>query len=166
MAPIETERLILREFTLEDAAAFQVLNADPEVLRYTYDAPLQSLEAARRALEEAPLRDYATYGYGRVACVLKDSDELIGFSGLKYLPEYGETDIGYRFMRRFWGQGLATESARPMMRYGREALGLERIVGLVDPDNDASVNVLRKLGLSYERAEFVPEIGREMHVYA
>jgi RimJ/RimL family protein N-acetyltransferase len=136
------------------------------VLRYTYDEPLTTLDDARRMLLEAPLADYAAYGYGRLVCVLKQTGEPIGFSGLKYLPDYGETDIGYRFMRRYWGLGLATESARPLMDYGREVLGLERIVGIVDPDNVASVRVLQKLDLAFERSLYIPEIGREMDLYA
>ena len=166
MQSIETDRLILRRFTLDDAPAYQRLNSDPAVLRYTYDPPIETLEEARRILQEAPLADYANYGYGRVACVLKETGELIGFSGLKYLPDYGETDIGYRFVQRCWGQGLATESALPMMVYGREALGLRRIVGIVDPDNRASARVLRKLGLVYEGLRHVPELDRDMHIYA
>ena len=166
MTPIETERLLLREFTLDDAPGYLALNGDPEVLRYTYDTPMQTLEDARRILREAPLADYATYGYGRVACILKETGELVGFTGLKYLPEFGETDIGYRFVRHCWGQGLATESALPLMAYGREVLGLERIVGLVDPENVASARVLVKLGLAFEEKRFIPEIGSEMDVYA
>ena len=84
----------------------------------------------------------------------------------KYLPEFGETDIGYRFVRHCWGQGLATESALPLMAYGREVLGLERIVGLVDPENVASARVLVKLGLAFEGKRFIPEIGSDMDVYA
>jgi RimJ/RimL family protein N-acetyltransferase len=164
--PIETDRLILRQFTLDDAPAFQRLNSDPAVLRYTYDPPIETVEEARRILQVAPLADYATYGYGRVACVLKETGELIGFSGLKYLADYGETDIGYRFVRRCWGQGLATESALPMMAYGREVLGLTRIVGIVDPDNLASARVLRKLGLVYEGTRHEPELDLDVHVYA
>lgn len=166
MAPIETERLILRQFVLDDAAAFQRLNADPLVRRYTYDSPMETLDDARRVLTEAPLADYANHGYGRVACVLKDTGELIGFSGLKYLSDMGETDIGYRFLRAHWGNGYATESARPMMDYGRNVLGLDRIIGLVDPDNAGSVHVLEKLGLRYESSVFYADIGRDMHLYA
>ena len=166
MAPIETERLILRQFVLDDAAAFQRLNADPLVRRYTYDSPMETLDDARRVLTEAPLADYAKHGYGRVACVLKDTGELIGFSGLKYLSDIGETDIGYRFLRAHWGKGYATESARPMMDYGRNVLRLERIIGLVDPDNAGSVHVLEKLGLKYESTVFYADIGKDMHLYA
>ena len=166
MAPIETDRLILRPFVPDDAAAFQRLNADPLVRRYTYDSPMETLDDARRVLTEAPLADYAKHGYGRVACVLKDTGELIGFSGLKYLSDMGETDIGYRFLRAHWGKGYATESARPMMDYGRNVLRLERIIGLVDPDNAGSVHVLEKLGLKYESTVFYADIGKDMHLYA
>jgi [ribosomal protein S5]-alanine N-acetyltransferase len=166
VAPIETDRLILREYTVEDAPFTLALGSDPDVLRYTGETPLATLEDARRMLREAPLADYATYGYGRLLCVLKGTGEPIGFSGLKYLPELGETDVGYRFLRPYWGRGFATESARAAMNYGRTRLGLERIVGLVDPRNRASVRVLEKLGLVFEKTLFMEDMGHEVDVYA
>jgi hypothetical protein len=113
--------------------------SDPAVLRDTCETPLRTLEDARPMLREAPSADYATYGYGRLVGVLKETGEPIGFSGLKSLPELDETEIGDRFLRPCRGPGFATESARMLMDHGRRNIWLERIVGLVDPDHRASV---------------------------
>jgi RimJ/RimL family protein N-acetyltransferase len=146
---VQTERLCLREFDEDDAAPFYLLGSDPAVLRYTGDpgGGLRSVEHALDVLRSRPMADYRTYGYGRWACVLKANGEVIGFAGLKYLADVQEVDIGYRLLPAYWGQGLATEACRAVLNYGRTRLGLERIIGLVDPKNVASVRVLKKLGL-------------------
>ncbi|WP_346838815.1 GNAT family N-acetyltransferase [Microbulbifer sp. SAOS-129_SWC] len=163
---LETERLQLRKFTLDDAQEYFQLNSNAEVVRYTGQAPLASVAEAIEVLKQAPLRDYQIHGFGRLACIDKDSGRLIGFCGLKYLLEIDEIDIGYRFLPEFWGRGLATEASLLVMDYGRSVLGLKRIIGLVDPDNLGSVNVLKKLGLEFERKVTLnPEEG-EMDLYA
>ena len=100
---LDTGRLILRRFTLDDLQAFYLLCSRPEIIRYAQSTPLASLEEARVMMHAAPFHDYATYGYGRFACVWKESGEVIGFSGVKYVPEIGDTELGYRFLPEFWG---------------------------------------------------------------
>lgn len=146
---LETDRLLLREFVESDAEAFFQLNSDPEVLRFVPDKPLLSVDQARQILIVHPLADYGKYGFGRGACVLKTTGEQIGFAGLKYLEELGEVDVAFRLMRPYWGLGLATEAAQASVRLGFTQLGLERIIGLVMPENLASVRVLEKTGLRY-----------------
>jgi RimJ/RimL family protein N-acetyltransferase len=148
---MQTERLIIRPFTLDDAEAYLPLVSDPDVIRYTGEEPQTSVEAARGILAARPLRDYALHGFGRMACIEKRSGRLIGFSGLKFLEELQEVDIGYRFLPAYWGKGYATESAHAIMRHGTEERGISRIIGLVQPENAASANVLLKLGLGFER---------------
>ena len=150
-AEIETERLILRRFALDDAAAFLPLVSLPDVLRYTGDRPLESVGEVAELLECRPLRDYELYGYGRMACIERATGRLIGFSGLKYLPDMEETDVGYRFLPEAWGKGYATESAAAVMEVQPAEFGLARVIGLVQPENLASVRVLRKLGMHFER---------------
>jgi [ribosomal protein S5]-alanine N-acetyltransferase len=101
---LETERLILREYTEEDAPAFFLLNTDPEVMRYVPDEPMKSVDQARQILITLPLTDYGDRGFGRWACILKSSGEHIGFCGPKYLPEIGEVDLGFRFTPVNWGE--------------------------------------------------------------
>ena len=147
---LETERLLLREFDEGDAVPFYLMGSDPGVLRYLADpgGGLTGVDHALEVLRSRSIADYRTYGYGRWACVLKASGEVIGFAGLKYLPDVQEVDIGYRLLPAYWGRGLATEAARAVLDYGRTRLGVGRVIGLVDPANVASVRVLEKLGLT------------------
>jgi RimJ/RimL family protein N-acetyltransferase len=147
---IDTGRLILRRFDEHDLEAFYQLCSRPEIIRYAQSTPVAS-EEALEFMKAAPLRDYATYGYGRFACVWKQTGEVIGFSGPKYLPEFGETELGYRFFQEFWGLGLATEAGRASIDYSRDELRLSRLVALVHPDNAASAGVLAKLGFAVEK---------------
>ena len=148
---IDTGRLILRRFTLDDVPALYQLCSRPEIIRYAQSTPLASIEEAREFMQAAPFRDYATYGYGRFACVWKESGAVIGFSGLKYVPEIADTELGYRFFPEFWGLGLATEAGRASIDFARSDLGLKRLVAMVHPDNVASASVLAKLGFAVEK---------------
>lgn len=148
---IDTGRLVLRRFDESDLEAFYQLCSRPEVIRHAQSTPVASRDEALQFMRAAPLRDYATYGYGRFACVWKQTGEVIGFSGLKYLPEFEETELGYRFFPEFWGMGLATEAGRASIEFARDDLGLTRLVALVHPDNRASENVLTKLGFAVEK---------------
>src|SRR6516165_7921619 len=148
---LQTERLILREFDEGDAAAFYVLGSDPAIIRFTGDPGLTSIEHAREVLRSHPLADYQKYGFGRWACLHKETGAIIGFAGLKYLEDLKEVDIGYRLVPAHWGAGLATEAGRAVLDYGFRELHLEEIIGLADPANVASVRVLEKLGFSFDR---------------
>ncbi len=145
---LETERLLLREFDEGDAEAMFVLGSDPEVTRFTGDR-LTSIEQAVEVLRTRPMADYRKHGYGRWACVDRASGELIGFAGLKYLDDLQEVDVGYRFLPAYWGRGLATEAGRAVVEFGFAEVRLHRIIGLVAPENGASVRVLEKLGLAF-----------------
>jgi ribosomal-protein-alanine N-acetyltransferase len=163
MKTIETERLLLREYIEDDAEAFFELNQDPDVLRHVPDKALPDIAAARQILIDYPIADYHKYGFGRFACILKKTGENIGFSGLKYLPEFGEVELGFRLMRAYWGQGLATETAIASIRFGFSDLRLKQIISLVMPDNAASIRVLEKAGLRY--VETIPCWGTQALKY-
>jgi ribosomal-protein-alanine N-acetyltransferase len=141
----ETERIEHRAFTLDDCEAFFRLNSHPEVMRYTGEPPLRSLADARQAIADYP--DFDTVGYGRWACVLKETQAVIGFCGLKYLPELDEVDVGFRFLPAYWGQGIATETCSASISFGLDVLKLNRILGLVLTENAASIRVLEKCGM-------------------
>jgi [ribosomal protein S5]-alanine N-acetyltransferase len=149
----ETDRLLFRLFTMEDAPLVYQLNLDPEVTRYTHD-PVDSIEKAAGILENTILPQYALYNHGRWAVHLKYDLRFIGWCGLKYRAELKEIDLGYRFSKQFWGKGYATEAAFASIKFGFEKLGLLRIVGRAEPANIGSVKVLEKCGMKY--------IGKEM----
>lgn len=148
----ETPRLQHRAFTVSDSSAFYELNGNPEVMRFTGEPLLSSLDAARQAI--ANYQDFDEVGYGRWACVLKETQTIVGFCGLKYLPELDAVDVGYRFLPQHWGRGLASEACMASLDFGFKKLCLDQIIGLVLPDNAASIRVLEKSGMQPE-GEFV-----------
>ena len=164
---VETERLLLRWFDMDDLEAFYALGTEPNVIRYVGNVPFASLDAARETLVSVPLKDYANYGFGRFACVWKETGQVIGFCGPKLLPEMREVELGYRFLPRFWSKGLATEAGRAVVAYSRDVLRLERMIALVHPENVASSRVLQKLNFGFERKAAVSWFpGVELNLYA
>lgn len=145
---IETPRLGLRHFRLEDVEDFFELGSDPEIIRYAEKHPLRDLEQARKVMLEAPLADYEKYGYGRFAVIWKLTGELIGFCGMKYLPEINRNELGYRYKRKFWGQGIATEAGSGTLEYAASRLGMDQAIALILDGNMASVRVAQKLGMT------------------
>jgi [ribosomal protein S5]-alanine N-acetyltransferase len=140
---LETPRLRLRPITLADASAMFALNSDPEVMRYTGEGAFADMAAAEAFL--AAYDPYSQFQCGRMTLVLKATDEVIGWCGLKYHPDKDETDVGYRLMRRHWGKGYATESSRAALADGFTRLALTAVVANVHPDNHASRRVVEKL---------------------
>ncbi|TWT50635.1 anhydro-N-acetylmuramic acid kinase [Rubripirellula amarantea] len=144
----ETQRLLHRAFTVEDAVVAFELNSNPDVMRYTGDTSLKNVAEARRFIANYP--DFERYGFGRWACVLKESQTVIGFCGLKYLRDLDVVDVGYRFLPQYWGQGLATEACMASLDFGFSKLGLARIFAFVIPANVGSVRVLAKSGMQVD----------------
>ena len=105
-----TTRLYLREKTADDAENAYLLNLDPDVIKYTGDPPFESIEAARIFLQN--YNHYTKYGFGRWAVIDKENDEYLGWCGLKYSADLNEYDIGFRFFKRHWNKGYATEAAQ------------------------------------------------------
>jgi RimJ/RimL family protein N-acetyltransferase len=151
---IETERLLLRTFTMDDAPLIYELNLDPEVIRYTLD-PIRDIEHAGQVLEQVILPQYALYDHGRWAVHTKWDMGFIGWCGLKARPERNEIDLGYRFFKANWGKGYATEAARAAIQYGFEKLHLRRIIGRAMPENKGSLRVLEKCGMTFIGEEAV-----------
>ena len=143
---ITTPRLVLREFVLQDAPALYELNADPEVMRYTGDPPFASVQEAEDFVRGYD--HYRVHGFGRWAVVLRETGEFIGWCGLKR-NELAQVDIGFRFFRKCWGNGYATESARATLAYGFDELEMDEIVGRAARANTASIRVLEKLGMEF-----------------
>lgn len=145
---LETKRLQLRTFTMEDAPLIYELNLDPEITRYTGD-PIKDLDHAQQVLEQVILPQYALYNHGRWAVYVKPGLTFIGWCGLKTRPERNEIDLGYRFLKTAWGKGYATEAAFACLKYGFEKLNLQRIIGRAMPKNGASIRVLEKCAMQY-----------------
>ena len=147
---LETERLYLRQFTPDDASFHFALNSDPLVLQFTGDAAFSSEEGARSFLEQYD--HYEKYGFGRWNCFRKIDGVFIGWCGLKF-NEVQEIDLGYRFFRKEWNKGYATEAANACLDYGFDILKIKRIIGRVHPENSASIQVLKKVGMTYWKVD-------------
>jgi len=147
---IETPRLILRPFTMDDVEASYAMEQDPDVNRYTNDGGVKTLQQIEEVISTGPLMDYETYGFGRFAIELKKDSKFMGFTGLKFMEDLGRVDLGYRLVKEHWGKGLATESGVASLRFGFEELDFDEIVATILPENLASANVLSKLGFTLE----------------
>lgn len=154
---LETERLLLRKFTLDDVEAVFEFGSSEKVSRFTGEPPLQNLKQAEKIITEVLFADYKKYGYGRLATVWKHTNNVIGFAGLKFLPEYNINDIGYRFLPEFWGKGIATEACNAITNYGLKKMNLREIIGITMPENVASSKVLEKCGYSFYKSEIYSE---------
>ena len=151
MIKIETDRLILRPFTIDDIIPAYELNLDPEVTRYTGDGGVVSFEEMERRIKEDVIGDYKKRGFGRFAVDDKETQEFIGFAGLKYLDDMSEVDLGYRFKKSYWGKGIATEAGMACVDFAFSQLNLNKIIALVLPDNKASIRVLHKLNFCFDK---------------
>lgn len=161
---IETERLLIRPFTLEDIEPSYAMNLDAEVSRYTGDGGVVSKKEIERRIVENVFGDYKKHGFGRLAVELKRESTFIGFTGLKYIEDLDEVELGYRFMKEYWGKGIATESGKACINFGFHTLGLKKIIGMVLPENKGSIRVLEKLNFEYER--YIIEDGQEINIYS
>jgi RimJ/RimL family protein N-acetyltransferase len=144
---LETERLVLRQFTMDDLDELFRLRADPEVMRYIGD---QSRERVAQRLGYY-ISHYDSHGFGMWAVMHKRTGTMIGWCGLVFLDETPEVEVGYGVARDYWGQGLMTEAAHASLRYGFEKIGLERIVAVAMPENLASRRIMEKLGMRFEK---------------
>lgn len=160
---IETERLLLREITLDDKEELFKLHSDPAVQNYTGEPVVQSIEEIEKAIRSR-IRDYQKYGFGRWATVLKNGMQFVGWAGLAYLPEFDEIDLGYRFLPEYWGRGIATEASHAILIYGFDVLKLKRIIAIAMKENKASIRVMEKVGMEFDK--FAPyEAGSEDAVW-
>ena len=149
---IETNRLILKEFSLEDAKSMYKLNLDKDVLKYTGDQPFKSVNDALLFLKN--YEDYKNNGFGRWSVFLKENNEFIGWCGLK-LNEEKAIDIGFRFFKNQWNKGYATEAAKSCLNYGFHHLKINEIIGRASIENRSSIKVLEKINMSfYKKANF------------
>lgn len=151
---LETDRLILREWQQSDREPFARLNADPRVMEFM-PALLSRDESDR--LAERIQEHFREHGFGLCAAELRRDHSFIGFVGLS-VPAFpaGFTpcvEIGWRLSADYWGQGLATECARAMMRYAFESVGLEEVVSFTVPGNVRSRRVMEKLGMTRNPAD-------------
>jgi len=156
---IETERLLLREIMPSDKENLYSLHSDPDVQKYTGEEVVESVEEIEKAIE-GRIDHYNQFGFGRWAVIVKDEMQFVGWAGLLYLPEFDEIDLGYRFLSKYWGKGMATEASLAILTYGFETLKLNKIIAVAMKENKASIRVMQKVGMEFHK--FAPyEAGGE-----
>lgn len=165
MTLLETERLRLRTISENDADFILALLNEPAFIRNIGDRQVRSNGDARQYILSRVIHSYETHGFG-MYLVERQADGLpLGICGLVRRETLADVDIGFAFLERYWSQGYAFESASAMMAYAHERLGLERIVGIVDPANGSSIRVLEKLGLKFARMVRLSEDDIELKLF-
>ena len=145
---ITTARLYLRAFDEADVDPMHRILCGQDVLRYFPRSDPPPRERVERMIGRLT-QHWAEHGYGVWAVTSRTGGGLLGRCGLQYLPETDEVEIDFLLGRDFWGQGFATEAGRASLQFGVEKLAVERVVGIVHPENRASQHVLEKLGLKF-----------------
>lgn len=158
-----TLRLILRPFTITDAEAlFEIVN-EPDIFQYFPSKNAWHVEKCERYINYQT-NHWEKFGYGHWAVTLAETGQLMGWCGLEFLPDTNETEVGYLLSRIFWGKGYATEAASASVQFGKNNARLSEIIGLTDPLNTASQQVLKKSGLTFTRKQVY--FGVEMFRFA
>lgn len=150
METLETDRLRLRPFSLNDVDAYYAgISSDPDVMRYLPGGEPRSRSDAAWVVGFF-MRHAQLHGFGVWAVEEKGSGTFIGHAGLEHIPGAQEVELAYTLIKSYWGRGYATEAARASLNYGFEVLKLPEVYALAFPANEASQNVMRKIGLRYQ----------------
>ena len=154
---IETERLHLRPLSTDDLEALHLLWTDADVRKYLWDDQVISKEQAEEVITSS-IESFDTNGFGFWAVLPKGEESLIGFCGFRFFGDDRDIEILYGLASAKWGQGLATEAARAIMRWGFEDHGFETIYAGADPPNAASFRVMERIGMKYARRTRINDV--------
>ena len=160
---IETERLLLRELELSDAKGMFELDSNPNVHLFLGNKPVKNIEESIDQIKNIQ-QQYADFGTGRWAVILKETNEFLGWSGIKFITDEINNhkdfyEIGYRFIEQHWGKGYATEAGKAFIDYAFNTMKVEAVYAYADEGNENSRKILEKLGLHYVNSfEYEEEI--------
>ena len=167
MVVIETERLVIRFLTAEDAEFILTLVNEPSFISNIGDRGIRTLEQASNYLLDGPITSYERNGHGLYAVELRESRDRIGMCGLLRRPLFDDIDLGYALLPEYWSRGLAHEAATAVLEFGHSTLGAARILGLVSPNNIPSIRLLEKMGFDFvELRQMKPGEGLPTAIYA
>jgi RimJ/RimL family protein N-acetyltransferase len=165
MNVLETERLILRRFDLDDAEFALKLVNEPSFLRYIGDKKVRNVEDARQYILNGPVASYERNQFGLNLVELRESSTPIGMCGLLKREELSSPDIGFAFLPEFWNKGFAFEAATAVLQDARERLRFERILAITSLDNDASIKLLQRLGFRFDSVIALPATGEQVKLF-
>jgi RimJ/RimL family protein N-acetyltransferase len=150
----------------DDAEFIVELLNDSSFLRFIGDKGVRTIEDARQYILTGPMNSYERHGFGLWLVELKGSTTPIGMCGLLKRDILSDVDIGFAFLPPYRSKGYAFESAAAVMDYGRNVLGLRRIVAITDEENTGSIRVLEKIGMTFERMIRLSEDDPEIRLLA
>ncbi len=150
-AVVVTNRLTLRRMTITDAPFMLALLNEPSFHAFIGDRGVRTVEAAELYLRNGALASYVTNGFGLYLVALRAGGTAIGICGLIRRDGLDDADIGFAYHPAYWGQGYADEAAHGVLEHARDALGLQRIAAITNPDNTRSIRLLERLGLKFVR---------------
>ena len=151
---IETERLILRPFEKSDAEALFEMDKNPNVHQYLWQKPVSTIDEVYAYIEMVQ-KQYIERGIGRFSTILKETGELIGWTGIKFVneePENGNInfyDYGYRLNEKFWNKGYASEATKAWLDYGFNEMKIDKMNAYTHAENGASNHILEKNGMKF-----------------
>jgi RimJ/RimL family protein N-acetyltransferase len=163
---LETPRLSLRRFVLEDAPFVVTLLNQSSFIRNIGDRGVRDVDDARRYLREGPMTMYAQHGFGLWHVSRRADGTCVGMCGLLRRDILPDVDVGYAFLPEHWGQGYAFEAASATVELGARRFGLRRIIGVVSDHNTASIRVLEKIGMRFERMHAMHPGEPEVRLYS
>lgn len=153
-ALLETDRLILRPFTLDDAEAMFIMDSNPIVHKYLWNKPVQDITEIYPVIESLQ-KQYVANKIGRFATFLKEDGQFIGWTGIKFINDHVENgntnfyDYGYRLDERFWNKGYATEATKFWLEYGFNEMKIQEMNAYTHAQNGASNHILSKCGMQF-----------------
>ena len=148
---LETERLIMREILPSDAEGMFQLDNNANVHKYLGNNPVKTIDESNSYIENIR-NQYVQNGIGRFAVLLKETNEFIGWSGIKFITEPENNyvnfyDLGYRLMEDHWGKGYGYESAKAWLDYGFGKMNIKTMYASAHVDNAGSNKILQKIGM-------------------
>lgn len=162
---LETERLLLREFTWDDTAFIIELVNSPGWLKFIGDRNIKTEEQAQAYLDNGPLKSYREHGFGLWMVEKKDDKSKMGMCGLLKRDTLEHPDLGFAFLPEFTGKGYAFEIANATMTYACNTLKLPIIAAIVVPENAKSINLLEKIGMKLIQRMHLPHTPEELLLY-
>lgn len=151
---LETERLIIRPFEKSDAKALFEMDKNPEVHNYLWQKPCTDIQEVYDYIEMVQ-KQYQERGIGRFSTIIKETNELIGWTGIKFVNDHIENgntnfyDYGYRFNEKFWNKGYATEASISWLDYGFNTMNIKEMNAYTHTENGTSNHILQKVGFIF-----------------
>lgn len=148
---IETPRLLLQKFIVEDAPFMLELLNTPLWIKFIGDRNVKTVAESEQYLLNGYIKSYQTHGFGFYKVVLRETNEAIGICGIIKRDYLEDADIGFAFLPQFLGKGYGFESASATLDYAQNALKIKRLVAIVNPENIISIGLIKKIGMQFEK---------------